>query len=68
MNEYLMYQLWQQREERMPHELEQQRVVEERMLEQELERELAVSAEQAVEEAPATAERPNADDYVLVDE
>lgn len=60
MNEYLMYHLWQQREEQLPQELERQRVVDERMLEQKLERALAVS--------PAMTERPNADDYVLVDE
>ena len=34
MSEYLTYTLWKQREERMPHELEHQRVVQERLLEQ----------------------------------
>src|SRR5690606_30699462 len=37
MSEYLTYTLWKQREERMPHELEHQRVVQERLQEQELE-------------------------------
>lgn len=32
MSEYLTYTLWKQREERMPHELERQRVVQERLL------------------------------------
>jgi len=31
MSEYLTYTLWRQREERMPHELERQRVVQERL-------------------------------------
>jgi len=35
MSEYLTYTLWKQREERMPHELEHQRVVQERLHEQE---------------------------------
>ena len=35
MSEYLTYTLWKQREERMPHELEHQRVVQERLQEQE---------------------------------
>ncbi len=34
MSEYLTYTLWRQREERMPHELERQRVVQERLSEQ----------------------------------
>lgn len=34
MSEYLTYTLWRQREERMPHELEHQRVVQERLSEQ----------------------------------
>ncbi len=35
MSDYLTYTLWRQREERMPRELEQQRVVQERLREQE---------------------------------
>jgi hypothetical protein len=34
MSEYLTYTLWKHREERMPHELEHQRVVQERLQEQ----------------------------------
>lgn len=54
MSEYLTYTLWQQREQRMPHELEHQRVVQERLREQEQEAQLEVT--QPVHE------------YVLVDE
>ena len=68
MNEYLMYHLWQHREEQLPRELERQRVVDERMLGQESERELAASQERTLAEAAAMTERPDADDYVLVDE
>ena len=67
MSEYLTYTLWRQREERMPRELEHQRVVEERMLEQEQQlQELTVPTELEVQEAL----RPtlSADEYVLVDE
>jgi hypothetical protein len=67
MNEYLSYQLWRQREERMPHELEHQRVVQERLLEQEQqlqhEQELA-----ATQPDVAEANVLSADEYVLVDE
>jgi hypothetical protein len=67
MNEYLSYQLWRQREERMPHELEHQRVVQERLLEQEqqlqLEQELATNQMEV-----AQAKVLSADEYVLVDE
>jgi hypothetical protein len=59
MSEYLTYQLWKQREERMPDELEHQRVVEERMRDQQLEREL---------EAATSAHQPSREEYVLVDE
>jgi hypothetical protein len=68
MSEYLTYHLWRQREERMPHELEHQRVVEERLREQELERQLAVSSQLEVAEAPITADVLDCDEYVLVDE
>jgi hypothetical protein len=54
MSEYLTYTLWKQREERMPHELEHQRVVQERLQEQEQQPQLDVV--QTVHE------------YVLVDE
>jgi hypothetical protein len=67
MSEYLTYTLWRQREERMPRELEHQRVVEERMLEQEQQlQELTVPTEHEVQETL----RPtlSADEYVLVDE
>ncbi|MHA6695313.1 hypothetical protein [Homoserinimonas sp. A520] len=61
MSEYLTYTLWRQREERMPRELEHQRVAHERMLEQEQQlQELVVPTELEV--------RPSADEYVLVDE
>ena len=54
MSEYLTYTLWKQREERMPHELEHQRVVQERLQEQEQQRQLEVVQTQH--------------EYVLVDE
>lgn len=54
MSEYLTYTLWKQREERMPHELEHQRVVQERLREQERER----------QHEPVQTDH----DYVLVDE
>ena len=66
MSEYLMYQLWKQREERMPHELEHRRVVEERLHEQELQQELDAQLE--VAEAPELADVLAGDEYVLVDE
>jgi len=55
MSEYLTYTLWRQREERMPHELEQQRVLQERLNEQE-QHEPEFEVAQTVHE------------YVLVDE
>jgi hypothetical protein len=71
MSEYLTYTLWQQREQRMPHELEHQRVVQERLREQEQEAELAqqptVSTEPVVADAPGLG-RFRDDEYVLVDE
>lgn len=39
MSEYLSYTLWRQQEQRLPHELERQRVVQERLDEQREERE-----------------------------
>lgn len=62
MSEYLTYTLWRQREERMPHELERQRVVQERLSEQAREQQLRekevldVSSERGVGEAPETTE------------
>lgn len=71
MSDYLTYTLWQQREQRMPHELEHQRVVQERLREQEQEAQLAqqptVSTEPEVAEAPGLGGVQD-DDYVLVDE
>lgn len=40
VSEYLSYTLWRQREERMPHELEHQRVAQERLGEQVQEQQL----------------------------
>jgi hypothetical protein len=62
MSEYLTYTLWRQREERMPHELERQRVVQERLGEQAREKRLRgegvldVSPERGTGEAPETTE------------
>ena len=72
MSEYLTYTLWRQREERMPHELERQRVVQERLREQEEERqfeqELVASTELEVAEAHELADLLSGDEYVLVDD
>jgi hypothetical protein len=58
MSEYLTYTLWKQREERMPHELEHQRVVQERLQEQE--------QEQEQQHQPEVVQTEH--EYVLVDE
>jgi hypothetical protein len=61
MSEYLTYTLWRQREERMPHELEQQRAVQERLAEQAQEQGvqdevLDVSPERGIGEVAESAE------------
>lgn len=50
MSEYLAYTLWRQREERMSHELEQLRVVKERLNEQAQEQRLREAGLEAVQE------------------
>ncbi|MEX1079534.1 MAG: hypothetical protein WED09_10545 [Homoserinimonas sp.] len=64
MSEYLTYTLWQQREQRMPHELEHQRVIEERLLQQEQDARLAAATEAEVGVVGAESGH----EYVLVDE
>lgn len=58
MSEYLTYTLWRQREERMPHELERRRAVQERLAELAQEQRLQegdvldVSPERGIGETP----------------
>ena len=64
MSEYLTYTLWRQREERMPRELEHQRVVQERLSEQQQTENGTENGTDVEIEVGFAAQH----DYVLVDE
>lgn len=70
MSDYLTYTLWRQREERMPRELEHQRVVQERLREQEQDRQFEQLATSAALETTGATELADvsADTYALVEE
>lgn len=73
MSDYLTYTLWKQREQRMPRELEHQRVVQERLREQEQEAQLEQKPTVSTETETEAAEAPGFsgardDEYALVDE